>query len=394
MFSFKKYAFAVSLVAAFMLGCGGDIPIKEMAEAKKAITRAAGIKADKYAQAEFEAAGKKLYECHDLIKKEDYSKAKDAALDSKKKADEAYNKAIPLLAKDTIAIAEKSLEDAKEVYAEKLAKDEYDSASDQLKNANTSYTAAKYYDSYIAALDADKKAKNARNMALSKKDMLKDAISEVKLTLNEARKYGGDKYAPEKFKLAEENIKTAENANTNMKLREGFSAVEVAKINADEALLAGLEATAKEKVSMAEASIEKAEKSQGASGAKDELAAAKESLANAKASLAAGKFAESINYSDDAIKYATIVSASKKGSVVATGKEPVKTDGDGEDKDFILYTVKDRKPYTDCLWTISYTYYKNPRLWTKIFKANKDKIKNPDVILPGWVIKIPKLQKN
>lgn len=44
----------------------------------------------------------------------------------------------------------------------------------------------------------------------------------------------------------------------------------------------------------------------------------------------------------------------------------------------------------DTLWHISEIFYKNPFLWKKIFDANIDKIKNPDLIYPGQVFVIPK----
>jgi nucleoid-associated protein YgaU len=31
-------------------------------------------------------------------------------------------------------------------------------------------------------------------------------------------------------------------------------------------------------------------------------------------------------------------------------------------------------------------------LWKKIYKANTDQIQNPNLILPGWVLKVPKLK--
>jgi polyhydroxyalkanoate synthesis regulator phasin len=34
--------------------------------------------------------------------------------------------------------------------------------------------------------------------------------------------------------------------------------------------------------------------------------------------------------------------------------------------------------------------YDNWRQWTKIYEANKDKIKDPDMIWPGWELKIPR----
>ncbi|HOV98618.1 MAG TPA: LysM peptidoglycan-binding domain-containing protein [Bacteroidota bacterium] len=49
--------------------------------------------------------------------------------------------------------------------------------------------------------------------------------------------------------------------------------------------------------------------------------------------------------------------------------------------------AKDR----DCLWNIAKKpkIYNNPFLWPKIWQGNRDQIKNPDIIHPGQVLKIP-----
>lgn len=46
----------------------------------------------------------------------------------------------------------------------------------------------------------------------------------------------------------------------------------------------------------------------------------------------------------------------------------------------------------DCLWTISAKekIYGDPYMWPRIYRANKDKIKNPDLIYPNWVLTIPR----
>lgn len=44
----------------------------------------------------------------------------------------------------------------------------------------------------------------------------------------------------------------------------------------------------------------------------------------------------------------------------------------------------------DCLWKISRRYYGAGRHWRRIANANKGLIKNPDLIYPGWKLKIPK----
>lgn len=43
----------------------------------------------------------------------------------------------------------------------------------------------------------------------------------------------------------------------------------------------------------------------------------------------------------------------------------------------------------DCLWNIAKKYYGDGRMYTKIYQANKDKIKNPDLIYVGQVFLIP-----
>jgi LysM repeat protein len=44
----------------------------------------------------------------------------------------------------------------------------------------------------------------------------------------------------------------------------------------------------------------------------------------------------------------------------------------------------------DCLWNIAKKFYGKGSLYTKIYNANKDKIKNPSLIYPGQVLTIPK----
>jgi len=43
----------------------------------------------------------------------------------------------------------------------------------------------------------------------------------------------------------------------------------------------------------------------------------------------------------------------------------------------------------DCLWNIAKKYYGNGSQYTKIYNANRDQIKNPNLIYPGQVLTIP-----
>lgn len=55
------------------------------------------------------------------------------------------------------------------------------------------------------------------------------------------------------------------------------------------------------------------------------------------------------------------------------------------------YTVGTWAEDKDCLWNIAgkIDIYGDPFLWPKIWQANTDKIRNPDIIFPGQVLTIP-----
>ena len=56
-----------------------------------------------------------------------------------------------------------------------------------------------------------------------------------------------------------------------------------------------------------------------------------------------------------------------------------------------FYTVGSWSKDRDCLWNIAKKkdIYANPFLWPKIWQGNREKIKDPDLIKPKWVLKIP-----
>jgi septal ring factor EnvC (AmiA/AmiB activator) len=65
----------------------------------------------------------------------------------------------------------------------------------------------------------------------------------------------------------------------------------------------------------------------------------------------------------------------------------------------LLSSIQKEKTYTvgtwsrdrDCLWNIAKKkdIYANAWLWPKIWQGNRDMIKDPDIIKPKWVLKIP-----
>ena len=51
----------------------------------------------------------------------------------------------------------------------------------------------------------------------------------------------------------------------------------------------------------------------------------------------------------------------------------------------VTYTVQKG----DTLSRIAKEHYGDASQWRKIYEANKERIKNPDLIQPGWVLTIP-----
>ncbi len=66
---------------------------------------------------------------------------------------------------------------------------------------------------------------------------------------------------------------------------------------------------------------------------------------------------------------------------IAYGQEPM------------IYTVKYNPRDRDCLWKIALNTYRDARLWPLIYVANKDKIRDPDLIFPGQKFIIPAIPK-
>ena len=116
------------------------------------------------------------------------------------------------------------------------------------------------------------------------------------------------------------------------------------------------------------------------------------SLFNADASLMAGEYSNSLIHSKNVIALVNTMGAvDSKGVETATAKTE-ETIFTGEFPQY--YIVVERTKNTDSLWLIaSYDFiYGDGNLWRKIYEANKDKIKNPDIIKAGQILIIPSLK--
>lgn len=87
-------------------------------------------------------------------------------------------------------------------------------------------------------------------------------------------------------------------------------------------------------------------------------------------------------YIDYATKTVKVVKPATDKKPTITEQKPRETSNAPKVR---TYTVKSG----DCLWNIAKKYYGNGAQYTKIYNANKGKIKNPNLIYVGQVLTIP-----
>lgn len=409
----------LSILTLAFTACEVKVPIKELSKAREAIVQAESVNADKYSPAELKAARDELAKAHDLIiKDEEAEESVKNADESYKKAMEAYNRSAVLFASDALKKADDAIAEADAVYAERLSPDNYTQARDYYNSANEKFEGKDYLLTNSLAEEAYNKAVKAKEESLDNRYQLQAKIDEVNSILARVQKYNYKDYADARYNTAKDKVKQASDFYKSDSLKSGFEAVEIARINADEAYKLTMDGVAASKISEAESAVSKAETSEGAEYAEEDLAAAKEALDNAKRMKNSGNYDESITYSNEAIRLSNSVmedglkakiaamvqmraekedaerAAKEKaeGEKVSKGKSGEKS-GAGtpdEDENYWYYKVKTWEKHEECLSRIAEQYYKNAKAWKVIQKANPGLIKNPDLIRPGWIIKIPK----
>lgn len=87
-----------------------------------------------------------------------------------------------------------------------------------------------------------------------------------------------------------------------------------------------------------------------------------------------------------AIEARVAAEAAKEEKTDETASETVEEKPVSEEK---IYVVQWRKKDTDCLWRIALKVYDDASFWPAIYIANKNQIKDPDLIFPGQKFKIP-----
>ena len=269
--------------------------------------------------------------------------------------------------------AENSIKNAKKFYDGKdfkaswreidSAKKELDAASQAINKQGVS--------SSIAAVRSEIKA-------LSSGDLSQDVASDLNSATNELN--GAE------LSLGQNNIRDAE---SRVKRAEDLVNGAKSKIKKNEAASA---------LSKVESQLAQARKKDTDKKYEDNLNKAENLIKNGKALAASGKFTDAINNADEAESLISAVLNSMESDArnVAAGSkdeydtsEDTQTDESDKAVKGKTYVVQWKKKDPDCLWKISQKFYKDASFWPAIYIANKDQIKDPDLIFPGQRLVIP-----
>jgi nucleoid-associated protein YgaU len=447
MLIFKLYARQVRLVLAtasvLIVGCGDPIPMEEMGVAKVAIARAETVKSAKYSAQNFEAAQKALLDAHNDIEKGKMSDAKEKAIEAKKLADAAYDESAPKLAQETRGEAEVAIRAAEEANAEQFAPEDLAAAKASLVKGDQYFESKDYLSSYQLFEESREKAKMALTTSEAQVEVMQRDLAEIDDIIAAAERAGAAQSAPDTLKKAKEEAGHARGDLENKKLKSAYAHIEAAKASSKEALSIAQKQTASEKLAQAQKdvadaerklndlkarasdpktakAIEQSEEAQQAFKTADEnLVAAKEALRAATEAEKNQAYGEVILQSEEASRLAKVLTDSLPETEVLLAQardrsaaeesenetenteeessEETKTPSRSSEKQeskksgWKTYKVRYIPENRDCLWKIAgYKFiYNNPRLWPRIYRANKSKIKNPDLIYPGQVFKIP-----
>jgi nucleoid-associated protein YgaU len=363
-------------------------------EAKKLQADADKLYAEKYAPQEFNESTKNLNEAitlhdgkeywHSYLKSKEVigfaseakSKAETHIPELKEKIEQIRNDADSLKASRGADFASEDLNSV----STKL-----DGAHEDINNLNLKEASAKIDEA--ANLLNDARSKTQKGIAAEK---IKEAENALAIA-NESKLRELFKDDLEKaFSLIPESKQLYESGSFEESIAKSDEAIAILKsVNtAMSTKVDELKKTAADRIESAENTLKKIEGSDMRESFKEDIAKVTPLIAKSKELYEQESYQESIAASDEAHKILNSMNIALEKTAEGARLSKKEMPGAGE------YIVKLNLKKRDCLWRIAFYVYKNARLWPLIYSANKEKIKDPDLIFPGQRFVIPPVPKN
>jgi nucleoid-associated protein YgaU len=401
----KKAGISIIAITVCMLlcvSCRLDIPARQMVLARSSITRAGEVKAEKYAPEELKKAKEELIRSHDGMKSDDVKLAKKSAEESLKYSSEAITKSLPLLAEDTLNAARAAQEEADLAFAEKYAAEEYALAAAKISESESLLSETKYWESYLKSQEAINNALSARDKALSNTAALQESIDRISDESKNLEFIGGREFAPDEMKEIDINLEDAAFALERKNVKEASARIADADTALKTAGRKTWQGVATVKIKAAEAAMQNLEKSSYKESFAADIEKANSLIKESKGLYESENYNQSAAKADEALEIMNSIAIAiekktEEKRIIREGEEDTRREDTKIDAaitgEASEYTVKYNPNNRDCLWRIAMSLYKDARLWPLIYIANKDSIKDPDLIFPGQKLKIPSIRK-
>jgi nucleoid-associated protein YgaU len=450
---FQFYFFIILL--GVIISCRLDVPIKEMMQARTAITKAQLVMADKYDPEDLNKSVEQLYACNTFLKNEDASSALKAANASFEYATKAINMSLPRAAGDSLSESKTAYQEADKLYAENFANEPFNRAKNDIEEAEKLRDEQKLFESFMKSKEASSEAGVAKEMCLMKVPQLNENIDSLKKEIDYLRSQKIGEPQKQELSAASANLDKAAALISEKDVKQAYPLISQAEETLDKMKGTVGKQSAKDRIAQLRQEVEKLKKERGGGFAPEDIESIVAMINEADSLLEQDKIDAAlakINEAEDALaavkdKNMKGIAAAKLQKVEQLLEEARKKDESGKfnqeisdasllhlegkelfeseyyshsvakldeaesilnslgvtrEKDSLkdqgiakqlegtrVYKVIYNKAKPDCLWRIADKVYKKARLWPLIYTANKDQIKDPDLIFPGQTFVIP-----
>ena len=356
-----------------------------LAAAKQTFQEADGLLAEKYAPEKFAAAKTAVADAETFKAKPDlwnsFMKSKEA-LSAAAEARDLSLKQAPSLTERNARI-KKEIDDLKLQKLPEAVQQNLAASSSTLDKA-AELISKNDFKQAVQLMDEAEKALGSAKSAMVKQSV-KDQISALRKDLDQLKAERGAEFAGDDIDLVLTRLNEAEalleQDNTDgarQKVTEAENSLKQAREKTTRGI-AVARAAAVEKLIADTKQKDKMNKFQA------DIARAEEIYGDGKKLIEGGSFKESLDKFNEA--ESLINSLAIAGEKEIIGKET----GIKDESGLKIYKVVYNKKKRDCLWRIAGKVYKDARLWPLIYMANREQIKDPDLIFPGQKFKIPEI---
>ncbi|MBN2158003.1 MAG: DUF4398 domain-containing protein [Spirochaetes bacterium] len=358
-----------------------------LSDAKTVFKDADDLYAEKLAPEQFTAAGNAIVESEQMKEEQNlwdaFVKAKEAVAAGTEAKEIALDQ-VPQLNGEI----DRLKKDAEDLGALKLTaeqKKEVAEASANLDKAQELIAQNRIKEAVPLIAASEEKLMNVKTAV--QKVSAKDRIAQLRKEVEQLNRERGSEFAGEDLGVVTAALNEAESLLDQDRYDEASGKI----AEAESALAQAKEKTTKglaiDKSKSVQKLLEEVKKKDADNKFQDEIARASETIAEGNTLLESGSYPESLAKYNDAESLLYSLG-------VAREKDYLKDKGlleDAEGKK--IYKVIYNRQKRDCLWRIADKIYNNARLWPLIYMANKDQIKDPDLIFPGQRFVIPDIPK-